>query len=140
MEKLFSLTQKSSEARSSRYLSSFGPVKGFCPENPGMLTWSWIIMMSPTLKAGLSPPAALVTMRVSTPIRWKIRTGKVTWEQKTKEDPEGVLWHGARARYRKLVSSFLTALRKARDPSVRILPAVICSLLWKGTVLQYLNT
>lgn len=62
------------------YLSSLGPRRGFWPQNPGRLMWSRISMISPTSNLGLSPPAALVTTKVSTPRRWKTLTGNVTFD------------------------------------------------------------
>lgn len=64
------------------YLSSLGPRRGFWPQKPGRLMWSRISIISPTSKLGLSPPAALVTTKVSTPRRWKTLTGNVTLDAK----------------------------------------------------------
>ncbi|TNN40260.1 hypothetical protein EYF80_049574 [Liparis tanakae] len=63
------------------YLSSLGPDSGLMPAKPGMLRWSLMIMMSPTLKSWLRPPAALVSTTVSTPSSLKMRMGslKATW-------------------------------------------------------------
>lgn len=42
-------------------------------------------MISPTSKLGLSPPAALVTTKVSTPRSRKTLTGNVTLEEKVRK-------------------------------------------------------
>ena len=49
--------------------SRLGPRSGFRPPIPIKLTWSVINIRSPGSKAGLTAPAALVTTRVSTPMR-----------------------------------------------------------------------
>lgn len=59
------------------HLSSLAPTSGLFPANPGILMWSLMTMMSPTVKSGLSPPAALVRMTVSTPISLNTRIGMV---------------------------------------------------------------
>ena len=60
------------------YLSELGPIKGLCPDIPAMLIWSFIIIISPLLKSGFIPPAALVTMSISTPNSFITLIGIVT--------------------------------------------------------------
>lgn len=48
--------------------------------------WSLIIIMSPTLKLEFRPPAAFVTIKVSTPRREKTRTGYVTFKARNISD------------------------------------------------------
>lgn len=60
------------------HLSSLIPIRGLIPQNPGRLRWSFIIMTSPTLYLGLIPPAALVRIKVLTPIFHITLTGKTT--------------------------------------------------------------
>ena len=77
--------QRSKDCYSSN-LSSLWPHSGLWPAKPGMLMWSLISMMSPTLKLGFSPPAALVMIKVSTPSRKNTRTGYVTWRKRLTRD------------------------------------------------------
>lgn len=65
------------------HLSSFAPTSGLFPANPGILMWSFMTMMSPTLKSWLSPPAALVRMTVSTPISLNTRIGIVVYKTRS---------------------------------------------------------
>ena len=58
-------------------LGSPSPTRGLSPAKPGKLRWSFMIMKSPTLYFSLSPPQALVTIRISTPSAFITRMGKV---------------------------------------------------------------
>ena len=59
------------------YLSSLVLLRTHSPVRPGKSIWSRIIMMSPTLKSGFNPPAALVRNNVLTPSNFITRMGIV---------------------------------------------------------------